>query len=219
MEQNNLKINKLIWFPQSLSSTLLGIFVAILSGIVINLLTSGLPQNDYLLIIYFTSLLFFILSSLAALKILRVRMSLDHRISEKRKQNEEAPASKKVGEEILWKETLSDLHIELRDKFLGWKFIGIFSLLIGLILMFLVNILNRSENIKQYNALHEKSDILTDSLTSLQKEISIQNMIIIQINDSLVVFKKEFKLLNKENIKKKKPRTDNKLGIKAQLSP
>jgi len=179
------KSTKTKWFPKALTDIILGIIVAILAGIVINLITGSFPVNHYSFLISIGAIVLFILCLIASLMLLIIRKKIDILLINKTSDNEKAPADKKLSPIKLWEGTLKEMHVAYIIKYKFLKWFGITSLALGVMTMFYVNIKNRTENIKHENKIVENSTAIVDSLNHLNRKLDEQNILILQMTDSI----------------------------------
>lgn len=197
------------WYPKSLTSTFLGVMLAVFSGIIINLLTSPLPTNLCLLLFFLAAIVLFILSSTASLILLKIRITIDDCFSKKVIANEKVEAKDKLLTDDLWKSALSETHTEQISKFILWKWLGYISLITGLILMFIINFTIRTEYIEQEKITHKNSTTIIDSFNNLQRKLDQQNRLVLQLTDSIKDIKKGLRLIKERSYDGEKPQTDN----------
>ncbi len=197
-----------LWLPKSVTKTFLSVIMGILTGIVINLLTSSFPSEDILLFIYLISIFLFILTSIASWKILNIRIEIDEKYSLEIDANKEAKGKGIKSYSELWERTLSALSSRKRE-FECWKRTGIISVIVGVLLLLFVNISGRSDKINNEKRISETSSAIVDSLNHLNRKLDQQKIFILQLKDSIQSIKNEIRIYKDVNGKRKNPRTDN----------
>ena len=191
--------NNYRWFPKPFTVTLFSVLIGVFTGIVINLLTGSFPTNPCLFLFLMISIVLFVLSSVASWKILNIRIEIDEEYSKRNYDNKKL----RIDQDKIWEATLKEKNNQKR-KFKLWKRIGIFSLAIGLILLFVVKYSNLANNIKQENRLVENSTAIVDSLDHLNRKLEQQNIFIHQLKDSIQDIKNEIRISKDVNDEKEK---------------
>jgi len=189
--------NNYHWFQKPFTATLLSVIIGILTGIVINLLTGSFPTNPYLFSFLIMSIVLFILSSIASWKVLNIRIQIDEEFSKRSYDSIENG----IDSDIIWRATLEEKENQ-KGKFRIWKWIGIVSLVIGLVLLFAINYNNRTNNIKHENKIVKNSSSIVDSLNHLNRKLDEQNILILQMTDSIQSIKNEIRI--SKDVKDKK---------------
>lgn len=192
------------WYQKSLTNTFLVMMLAILTGIIINLLTNSFPTNLYLLLISIASILLFVLCAIASLFLIIIRNKIDNLLANKTVDNERAEAKNKLSPITLWQNTLGELHDKQLTKYKFWKWLGIISLILGMVAIIYVNVKSRTENIKFEYKIYENSSTIVDSIDNLNRRFDQQNVLILQVTDSIQSIKKEIQIPKVIRVEKEK---------------
>ena len=183
------------WFPKWLTVTLLSVILSIEVGIFINIITSEWP--DRTLLFFLVSAVLFLISSAATFFVFRIRMSIDDLLSTKKKGNQQAKPKNRNSPDELWCLTLRDISIKkMRFRLCIWG--GIASLVLGLLSMIWVNYNIRSDNISNEKRRDKLSLAVVDSLNHLNQKLEQQNILILQLTDSVQSMNKSMQSINKE---------------------
>lgn len=188
------------WYPKSMTSSLLSVVIAILSGISINLLTSSLPTNQVLFWLFLLATACFIISVLSFYNILKIRNLIDIRLSDINIDNESSliNTKDKASKECLWLEAINmEKHQKLKFKF--WKMTGILAITFGLILIFIVKLAIRNENIISEDKVNINSLTVIDALDAIKMEMEQDQKLIINLTDSLKLLKQEVQSISSRN--------------------
>ena len=188
MAKNNSNKN---WFPKVLTAPLLSVLIGALTGVIVNLLTSPFPI-DQNLVYYIASIVLFLFSTILAGVILNIRNEIDDEFSRRMADNKGAETN------AIWEAALSQKE-SLKCKFIGWKIIGILTLIIGIFLMIWVNYSNYNNSIKQEKALNKTVSHFRDSLQLLDQKVERQTVLIQQLTGLLHDIQNELDTLKHVN--------------------
>lgn len=195
------------WFSKKITSTIAGVLLAILSGIVINLITGSFPSNNSLFYISIASIVLFVLCAIALLIILIIRSEIDKTLLGKTFDNEKATPDTKLSQNTLWEITLCDLYDKHKKKFKFWKWVGGFSFGLGVVAMIYVNFKIRTGNIEYEYRMIENTSLIVDSLDHLNRKFDQQHFLILQLTDSIQGIKNEIRI--SKDVTDEKEKTTN----------